>query len=180
VSVTVRTLIYQPTNNSLYVFFIKFLLWSAIFQFAVWQLHHHAFLSDLLLNALAQLAEKFSSLFTDNILLDTNKLIHADTGRYIVIDSQCSGLSLIATLLAAFCSLTNKISEKLVMSLIAIVAIQTLNILRISHLFFEIKHPTNHFDIYHLYVWQLINFVFAMGLFYQLQLYFVKVEGSKK
>jgi len=163
------------------VFFIKFLLWSAIFQFAVWQLHHHAFLSELLLNTLAQLSEKFCALFTHNILIDTNRLIHADTGRYIIIDQQCSGLSLIATLLAAFCSLPIKKRKILAMSLIAIVAIQALNIFRISHLFFEIKHPINHFEIYHLYVWQLINFVFSMGVFYLLQQYFLKrkVKGNK-
>jgi len=175
----VKTLIYQPRNNSLYVFFIKFLLWSAIFQYTVWQLHHHAFLSELLLNSLAQLAEKFCALFTNNILLDANKLIHADTSRYIIIDQQCSGLTLIATLLAAFCSLPIKKSEKLAMSLIAIVAIQALNILRISHLFFEIKHPINHFEIYHLYVWQFINFVSSMGVFYLLQQHFLKRKGNQ-
>ena len=63
------------------------------------------------------------------------------------------------------------------MSLIAIVAIQALNILRISHLFFEIKHPINHFEIYHLYVWQFINFVSSMGVFYLLQQHFLKRKG---
>ena len=175
--VTVKASIDKPTNNSLYVFFIKFLLWSAIFQYAVWQFHHHAFLSELLLNTLTQLSEKFCALFSNNILIDSNKLIHADTGRYIIIDQQCSGLTLIATLLAAFCSLPTKKSKKLAMSLIAIVAIQALNILRISHLFFEIKQPVNHFEMYHLYVWQFINFTFAIALFYLLQQHFVK--GNK-
>lgn len=60
------------------------------------------------------------------------------------------------------------------MSIFTVLVIQTLNILRISHLFFEIKHPVNYFEIYHLYVWQLVNFIFAIGVFYLLYNYFCK------
>ncbi len=163
-------------NNSLYTFFFKFLFYSAIFQLAVWQFHSHEFLSEFLSNFLAQLSREFSLLFTDNILINENKLIHPDTGRYITIDQQCSGLSLSGTLIAAFCSLSIKNSKKLLMSILAVLVIQTLNIIRISHLFFEIQYPVNHFEIYHLYVWQLVNFIFSIGIFYLLCNFFCKEE----
>ena len=33
------------------------------------------------------------------------------------------------------------------------------NVIRIAHLFFEIRLPNNNFEFYHLYVWQIVNFI---------------------
>ena len=64
------------------------------------------------------------------------------------------------------------------MAVSAIILIQFENIIRITHLFYEIKEPVNNFEIYHLYIWQLVNFLFALTVFYFLNHYVNKKEKS--
>jgi len=173
--------------KSLTHFAKAFLLWTVVLQFLVWQFHQTPALANVFQSTLADIVGNFYRLISNKIIVDNNLLIHSETGRYVVVDSQCTGLSLIATLLAGIFSLSHSIKYKLLMAISAIIFIQLENIIRITHLFHEIKDPINNFDIYHLYIWQLVNFIFALAIFYLLNHYInqkekslVKINNNKK
>ncbi|NQZ82420.1 MAG: archaeosortase/exosortase family protein [Colwellia sp.] len=164
--------------KSLSHFSKAFLLWTVVLQIIVWQFHQTPILANAFQNSLADIVGNFYRIISNNIIVDNNLLIHPDTGRYVVVDSQCTGLSLVATLLAGIFSLFHSIKNKLLMAVSAIILIQFENIIRITHLFYEIKEPVNNFEIYHLYIWQLVNFLFALTVFYFLNHYVNKKEKS--
>jgi exosortase/archaeosortase family protein len=149
-----------------------------ILQLLVWQFHQTPTLANYFQSSLADIVGNFYTFFSNKIIIDNNLLIHADTGRYVVVDSQCTGLSLIATFVAGIFSLGYSIKNKLIMVISAVILIQLENILRITHLFYEMKEPINNFEIYHLYIWQLVNFIFALALFYFLNHYINQKEKS--
>jgi exosortase/archaeosortase family protein len=155
-----------------------FLLWTVILQLTVWQFHQTPALASYFQNSLADIVGTFYRFFSNAIIIDNNLLIHEDTGRYVVVDTQCTGLSLIATFLAGVFALPYSIKNKSIMALSAVMLIQLENILRITHLFYEMKEPINNFEIYHLYIWQLVNFLFALALFYFLNHYINQKENS--
>ncbi|MBU2892509.1 hypothetical protein KO495_04125 [Colwellia sp. D2M02] len=177
-------LVRKLKDNNL-TFFVVFVLCSVLIQLTVWQIHQTPWLADSIQTALAYAAANLSQLFSRDVLLNENEIIHSLSQRYIVVDSQCTALSLIGTLLAAIIALPIKsisasassvtfsqiVRIKGLIFFISAGFIQVLNIIRISHLFFEIKHPINNFEFYHLYVWQGINFVTVICIFYLIHQY---------
>ena len=162
--------LFCPTNfdSNLFTFFRTFLLFSLIFQSIVWYLNSVPEVAMLIQVTLTQLAGLFSSIFSNDLIIKGNMMIHQSSERFVVVDEQCTGLALTATLFAAVMALSMKKLNK-VLALIAIfIALQAFNILRISHLFYEVKTISNNFDFYHLYVWQLLNFIFSLTIFYVL------------
>jgi len=164
--------------KSLTNFAKAFLLWTVVLQLIVWQFHQSPILASYFQSSLADVVGTLYTFISNEIIIDNNLLIHPETGRYVVIDSQCTGLALIATFWAGVFSLSYSIKNKIFMALIAVILIQLENLLRITRLFHEIKNPINNFEIYHLYIWQLINFIFALALFYFLSYYITHKEIS--
>ncbi len=128
-------------------------------------LHQTALTADFIQNLLSQVAGHIYGWFAEDFVVVANKLIHLQQERYVVINQQCTALSLIASLLAAVFSLPITIMQKIGGALFVVVSIQIENIIRIIFLFNEIKKTDNLFDFYHLYLWQFINFVFALLIF---------------
>ncbi|WP_076419556.1 hypothetical protein [Colwellia sp. UCD-KL20] len=153
-------------NKPLLSFFRVFMVWVLLLQLLVWWIDESTRLAFFIQSYLAEAAGYLGHFFLDNVSVIDNKLIHADTQRFVIVDHKCTALSLIATLWAAIFALQYRWSLKILMAISACILIQIENIIRIVHLFNEIKYPINQFELYHLYIWQLVNFVSALALFF--------------
>ncbi|MBL4942260.1 MAG: hypothetical protein JKY81_11425 [Colwellia sp.] len=162
----------KKINKPLFRFFIFFIGLSIVLQFIVWRIHQHGFLAEIIQETLTMWVEQAYLIFSADITTQGNHLIHPDTKRYLVVDAQCTALSLIATLVAAILATPHKATTKIVMIILATILIQLENVVRIVHLFNEIRLPVNNFYLYHLYVWQFINFAYALVVFYLLHTLF--------
>ncbi len=147
-------------------FFSRFLMWFLIFQSVVWLTYTIPALANSIQSTLASVVIWFYSLFSNGATSDGNIIKHVETGRFLVIDQYCTGFTLVATLVAGLMALHISWTNKFFAAIIAILFIQFENIFRITHLFYEIKQPINNFEIYHLYIWQGINFITALLTFY--------------
>ncbi len=107
-----------------------------------------------------------SSLFSDPISVQGNQLIDEATRRFLIVDQKCTGFALIATLSALLLSLPNTLLRKLLSVIVIIVLLQLENLIRINHLHHILvtKEASFHYD--HFYVWQGINFVYAIIVFF--------------
>ncbi|PCI59084.1 MAG: hypothetical protein COB35_12220 [Gammaproteobacteria bacterium] len=149
-------------------FFYWFLLWTLLLQFIVWQIETTPSMANFIEHGLAQISGQLYNFYSQQWLVTDNKIIHSDSLRFVYVDRSCTGLSLIATLTAAFFSLSFSWSKKITMVIIAALLIQIENLIRITHLFHLVKQVDNDFDFYHLYIWQLTNFIVALLIFYAL------------
>jgi len=151
-------------------FFYRFLFWTLLLQIAVWQIETTTITINIIEHGLAKLSGFIYSFYSSQWLVDGNKIIHSDSLRFIYVDRSCTGLSLIATLTAAFLSLSLPWRKKLICVIVATLLIQIENTIRITHLFHLVKQVDNHFTFFHLYFWQLANFISAILIFYGLAL----------
>jgi len=149
-------------------FFYRFLLWTLLLQVIVWQIETTPYIANFIEHGLAQISGKLYNFYSQQWLVSGNKIIHSDSLRFVYVDRSCTGLSLIATLTAAIFSLSFSWSKKISMVIIAALLIQIENLIRITHLFHLVKQVDSNFDFYHLYIWQLVNFIVALFIFYAL------------
>jgi exosortase/archaeosortase family protein len=156
-------------------FFYRFLFWTLLLQLLVWQIETTAIMINTIEHGLAKLSGFIYSFYSSQWLVDGNKIIHSDSLRFIYVDHSCTGLSLIATLTAAFLSLSLAWRKKLILVIFATLLIQIENTLRITHLFHLVQQVDNNFTFFHLYFWQFINFISALLIFYGLALSKYKV-----
>ncbi|WDD99375.1 hypothetical protein [Thalassomonas actiniarum] len=126
--------------------------------------------------AIATFSGELYRLFFGDILIAANRLSHEGSGAYVVVDQQCTALALVATVWAGIFSLPHAWKKKIMMAFIAMVIIQLENAFRIMHLYYEIGKMVNRFEFYHLYFWQLINFLTAISVFFFLDKVFQKKE----
>lgn len=119
--------------------------------------------SAIVLNTISFTAGKLAALVgTQNLYQNGNMLLHVDSGRYLIIDHTCSGLALTATFLAGLAAFR---CHRRHYFILVIVFVQCLNLIRIVHLFFLINKSMEQFAYYHLYVWQIVNFVCSCMFF---------------
>ena len=163
-------------NLPLSRFFVRFLCWTLLLQLMVWQLNQSPGFSSVIEQFIAWFVASLYGFFFDDMLLAGNHLIHKASARYVIVDQQCTALVLVASLMAGIFSLPHKRRNKIAMILIAVAVIQVENAFRIMHLYYEMGKKNNQFEFYHLYVWQLINFIMAVCLFFFLDRAFQKKE----
>lgn len=161
-------------------FFICFLCWLSLLQICVIVIHSTPELSTSIETAIAELTRLTYSLIFEPIIRENNHIIHISSNRYLVVDHQCTALALCATLTAALLALPHKWTIRIAAAVIAVLLIQIENIIRIVFLMYEIKSPINNFDFYHLYIWQFINFCFALLVFYLCFKYTNHYENNNK
>lgn len=88
-----------------------------------------------------------------------NLLIHLPTGRFITIESSCSGIGMCVVLCAVIFALPGGWCFRSLASLFGVALIQCWNVFRIAHLFhLSVKQP-ELFEFYHLNAWQAGNLV---------------------
>ncbi|WP_281560336.1 hypothetical protein [Thalassomonas sp. RHCl1] len=157
-------------------FFPRFLAWVLILQLLVWQAGQLPVIAAAIEQAIATCAGEIYRLFFGDIVIAANRLSHEGSGAYVVVDQQCTALALVATVWAGIFSLSHRWQKKIMMALIAMVIIQLENAFRIMHLYYEIGKVVNQFEFYHLYFWQVINFLTAISVFFFLDKAFQKKE----
>ncbi|MDO6447486.1 archaeosortase/exosortase family protein [Colwellia sp. 1_MG-2023] len=166
----------QDEVSLLLRFFPRFLLFIVIFQSLVYFIHSDLWLSQFIQLALANNVAYIYQLFVGSIIVDGNLLKHIDSTRFLIVDNECTGLMLIASVSAVIMALNQPINNKIFMIIIAVLILHVENIIRISHLMYEIKEESNDFDFYHLYIWQFINFVTALLVVVGVE----RLPGNKK
>ncbi|GAA5135214.1 archaeosortase/exosortase family protein [Thalassotalea piscium] len=153
----------QNENPFTLNFFSRFLVFIVIFQVIVYCIHQSQLLSYAVQLAISHSVAFFYSLVADiTIIVDGNHLIHSDSPRFLIVDNECTGLMLFASVSAVIMSFKQPFTARLKMVLLAAVLLYCENMLRIAHLLFEVKKDNNQFEFYHLYVWQIINFLTAL------------------
>lgn len=143
-------------------FISKFLILIVLFQGIVYFIHNSPWLSQLIQLAITNSVAFVYQLFFEPIVVDGNKLLHQDLLRFLIVDNECTGLMLLASVSAVIMAFSQSFDTKIKMLIIAILVLQGENTLRITHLLFEISKESNNFDFYHLYFWQIINFITAI------------------
>lgn len=176
VDVWVGEVDYAENKIMLKQFFPRFLAWTLILQLLVWFAGRMSGTAAAIEQAIAAFVGLLYRLFVGDIFISTNRLIHEGSGAYVVVDQQCTALALVATVWAGIFSLSHVWKKKLMMAAIAVVIIQLENAFRIMHLYYEIGKVINRFEFYHLYFWQLINFLTALCVFFFLDKVFQNKE----
>lgn len=138
-------------------------------QLMVFALHSSTVVSAIVQNALTQVVAVIHTMLGTKVVVQGNMLIHQHTLQFVVVDNECTGLMLLASVCAAIIGLGHSTSHTLKMMLIAVIILQIENIIRITHLFFVIKQPNNSFEFYHLYFWQIVNFITGLAVFFILE-----------
>lgn len=143
-------------------FFTKFLLAVIILQLGVFLLQSNLYFSQLIQGAITSVVSFFYSMIDHTILTEGNLLIHQNSPNFLIVDNSCTGLMLIASVCSAIIAFDYSWQIKIKMIAIGVLILQSENIIRIMHLFYIVKQENNNFEFFHLYVWQVINFVTAL------------------
>lgn len=141
-------------------FFTKFIFTVVILQLVVYVLQ--ANFSAIIQSGITNTVGYFYSMIDSTIVIDGNLLIHQDSNRFLIVDNSCTGLMLVASVCSAIIAFEHTWQDKVKMMLIAILILQCGNIVRIAHLLYVVKNQNNAFDMFHLYIWQAINFATAL------------------
>jgi len=151
-------------------FFYQFLFWTVLLQLLVWQIENTTVIENAIEHGIAKISGFIYNFYSSQWFVEGNKMIHSDSSRFILVNRACTALSLMATLIAAFFSLTLSWKKKVILAIFAVLLIQIVNIFRITHLFYVVRQVDNHFVFFHLYFWQFINFISALLIFNRLAL----------
>jgi exosortase/archaeosortase family protein len=109
-------------------------------------------------------------LFNVDVVVESNQLINDATGHRIIVDSTCTGLPLLASVGAIILAITHcyPLYQRLMILSLALIVLACENVVRISFLFWLLSQLATPklFDLFHLYIWQLINFLFGLMIIY--------------
>jgi exosortase/archaeosortase family protein len=159
-------------------FFTKFLLAVIILQLGVYFLHSNLYFSQLIQATIAGCVGFFYSMIDPSIVNESNLLIHQDSPNFLIVDNSCTGLMLLASVCSAIVAFDYAWQVKIKMVIIGILILQCENIIRIMHLLYIVKQDNDNFDFFHLYVWQIINFVTALIVIVSLDKFFKGSHGK--
>ncbi|MCI2282723.1 archaeosortase/exosortase family protein [Colwellia sp. MSW7] len=141
-------------------FFTQFILTVVILQLVVYVLQ--ANFSAIIQGSITHAVGLLYSMVDSSIVIDGNLLIHQDSLGFLIVDNSCTGLMLLASVCSAIIAFEHTWHVKVKMILIAIFILQCENIVRIAHLLYVVKNQNSAFDMFHLYIWQAINFATAL------------------
>jgi len=149
-------------QSRLIAYFPRFLAYLAVLQGLVFVIQQNETTASILQHNIALVVEKLVTFLNYPISVHANNLMDPTSFRYVIVDNECTGLILLASVCSALLALNKSIKNKLLSVVIAVFIMQIENFIRIVHLYIEMITPNNNFDFYHLYVWQGINFVTAL------------------
>lgn len=147
-------------------------------QSLVFFIHYNAEMATLFQNSLTQIVASIYNNFFTPVAINNNRLIQSDTGQFLIVDNECTALMLSASVAAAIFATQYSFYLRMQSTLFSLKIIQSQNILRILHLVFESQTVDNSFDFYHLYFWQLINFLTALCVIFFADRYMKKKQDS--
>lgn len=150
-------------NSEQRVAFVKyFVFFFVVFQALAWWISSSIHAQT----AIANLVSWLYQLLGFQVLQQGNLLIDPVSGRYVIVDHQCTGFALIGTLSALWVSLPFSFKQKVCGVCLFVVLIQFENAIRIMHLYQLMSENNTWFNFYHFYLWQGVNFIYAIGVFY--------------
>lgn len=147
-------------------FIARFGLFLIFFQAVVYFIHESSYLSSNLQVLLANLAANLYNLFYEGAYVEGNAIYASGAANFVYVDNECTGLQLLATLISLVCAFKDKLKHKLLWIGIITTLLSIVNIIRISHLFYIAVYYWDLFELFHIYVWQLSNFVVGLVLIY--------------
>ncbi|GAA6170466.1 hypothetical protein NBRC116592_01360 [Colwellia sp. KU-HH00111] len=150
-------------------FFPRFITALIGLQLAVLAIHSSGTLSAIVQSALTKIVAMIHTVLGSQLIVQDNMLIHQGSMNYVIVDNECTGLMLLASVCAAIIGFAKSIFNALKMIIIAVIILQTENIVRITHLVFVIEHTNENFDFYHLYFWQAVNFITGLAILFILE-----------
>lgn len=147
-------------------FIARFGLFLIFFQTVVYVIHESAYLSSNLQVWLANLAAYAYNLFGEGAYVEGNAIYASGAANFVYVDNECTGLQLLATLISLVCTFRDDLKYKLLWIGIITMLLFSINIIRISHLFYVAVYSWDLFELFHIYIWQLSNFVVGLILIY--------------
>ncbi len=163
-------------QTPLLTFFPRFIFFIFISQTIVYFIHNSPQISQTIQFTITNNVAFIYQLFIEPVIVETNTLKHIGTQRFLIVDNECTGLMLIASVSSTIMAFNHSWPAKIKMLVVAVVVLYFQNITRICHLLFEIKAKNNDFDLYHLYIWQATNLITALLLIFAIERFF----GDKK
>ncbi|SEK40386.1 exosortase/archaeosortase family protein [Colwellia chukchiensis] len=163
------TLSANHNASALLRFFPRFVVVLILLQFIVLAIHTSSVASTLIQHWLTQAVAYIHQLLGTAFTVNGNVLTHQQSLQYVIVDNQCTGLMLLASVWAAIIGFARSLLKTLKMLIFAVIILQAINVLRITHLFFEIGQANNNFEFYHLYFWQTVNFISAVVVLFFLE-----------
>ncbi len=155
-------------------YFYIFMIWLFVFQASAWFFAQSINVQSML----AYIVASLSVYFDPFVIVESNQVINSVSLRYVVVNEECTGFSLIATLSALFFALPISSFHKLLTLCCTFVLIEIENVMRIMHLFYLVETQSPYFNFYHLYFWQALNFIYALTIFFILLIFIKKEENA--
>ena len=140
-------------------FFPRFIVALTLLQCLVLAIHSSPTTSSIIQRIITQTVALIHAALGTSFTVNGNVLTHQPSLQYVIVDNECTGLMLLASVCAAIIGFARSALKTLKMITIAVIILSIENVIRIAHLFFEIRLPNNNFEFYHLYVWQIVNFI---------------------
>ena len=116
--------------------------------------------------------------FDDEAKLSGNVLRNPRNGFSVAVETDCNGLEATLLLLCAMLAFPSGWKEKTAGLMLGIVAVQTLNLVRIVSLFYLGQWNEAVFSWTHKYLWPVLIILAALGAFVVWTQYFAAPPGS--
>lgn len=160
--------IYKMNNRDKFAlsFIARFGLFLIFFQAVVFAIHQSTYLSSNLQVLLANLAASVYNLIGEGAYVEGNAIYASGAANFVYVDNECTGLQLLATLISLVCAFKDDLKHKLLWIGIIAILLIVINIIRISHLFYIAVYSWDFFELFHIYVWQISNFIVGLALIY--------------
>jgi exosortase H (IPTLxxWG-CTERM-specific) len=145
-------------------FFVLFMgLLVAMFSFRITEFAHEYFTLPFT-SVLAAVSTNLITLFDKDVLATGDVIQSLSTGFAVQIAPGCDGIEAVIILIAALGAFPAPWRFKLYGAVIGFFAIQALNIVRIISLFYLGQWDRHWFDWFHLYLWQALIILDALGV----------------
>ncbi len=106
--------------------------------------------------ALAHISGWLIRLFDPEVIAQGKVLWRSTTGAGVSIEAGCNGVEACIMLIAAVLSFPSGVLMKVAGIVIGIVAVQSVNVLRVITLFYLVEWNYAWFEFAHLYLWQAL------------------------
>lgn len=117
-------------------------------------------------DVLAAISDFLVSPFRNDVSAVGRVLQFADGRGGVAVAGGCNGVEVCLLITAAMLAFPTKLSLRLWGVLICILAIQSINILRIVSLLFLSRYAVHLFDFFHTYVWDAVILLDAVLIFF--------------
>lgn len=154
-------------HNSVAIrFFSHFCVWLGLIYLLLALPWVQSTLPPLLMRSLVSISHSLYGQFDPGAVAVGQYIVNPQNQAYLFIDHSCSGINACIGMIAILLAYRAPVSRKLAAAALALLIIQSINVVRISHLFYLIQVDRALFELFHLYIWQPVNLLLMITLFY--------------